>query len=70
MDAVFTILLPLAVLAMIVEERPVLLTQGLPVLWQWTQKVGLVETSYWVFPRSGDAETPLIVTLESKPSWL
>ena len=71
-DAVVTVVLPLAVLAMIVEERPVLLIQGLPVLWQWTQKVGLVEALYALVPRLGCATgvTPLMVTLDSRPSWL
>ena len=35
----------LVVFAVIVEDNPVLATQGLPVLWQATQNVGLVETS-------------------------
>ncbi len=69
-DAVVTVVLPLVVFAMIVEERPVWLIQGLPVLWQWTQKVGLDEASYWAVPRFGDAGAPLMVTLESRPSWL
>ena len=68
--AAVTVVLPLVVSAMIVEERPVPLTQGLPTWWQWTQKVGLVEALYWVVPRLGDAATPLMVTLERRPSWL
>ena len=69
-DAVVTVVLPLVVLAMIVEERPVLRIQGLPVLWQWTQKVGLDKALYWLVPRSGEAGTPVMVTFESRPSWL
>jgi len=71
-DAVVTVVLPLVVFAMIVEERPVLLIQGLPVLWQCTQKVGLVETLYALVPRLGCAAgvTPLMVTLAVSPSWL
>src|SRR5882762_4377137 len=40
-----TIVLPLVVFAIIVEDNPVLLTQGLPVLWQATQNVGLAKGS-------------------------
>ena len=69
-DAVVTVVLPLVVFAVIVKEIPVLLSQGLPVLWQCTQKVGLDETLYWLVPRLGDAETPLMVTLDVSPSWL
>src|SRR5256886_4727207 len=71
-DAVVTVVLPLVVFAVIVEERPVLLIQGLPVLWQCTQKVGLVEALYTLVPRLGCAAvvTPLMVTLDVSPSWL
>jgi len=44
-EAVVTIVLPLVVFAIIVEDNPVLLTQGLPVLWQATQNVGLAKGS-------------------------
>ena len=71
-DAVVTVVLPLVVFAMIVEERPVWLIQGLPVLWQCTQKVGFVEALYTLVPRLGVAVgvTPLMVTLDVSPSWL
>jgi len=69
-DAVVTVLLPLVVFAMIVEDNPVLLTQGLLVLWQATQNVGLVEILYMLVPRLADAVTPLMVTLDVSPSWL
>jgi len=71
-DAVVTVVLPLVVFAVIVEERPVLLIQGLPVLWQCTQKVGFVEALYTLVPRLGVAVgvTPLMVTLDVSPSWL
>jgi hypothetical protein len=41
-EAVVTVVLPLVVFALNVEVSPVLVTQGLPVLWQATQNVGLV----------------------------
>jgi hypothetical protein len=44
-EVVVTVVLPLVVSAVIVEDDPVLLTQGLPLLWQATQNVGLVEIS-------------------------
>ena len=44
-EAVVTVLLPLVVFPIIVEDNPVLLTQGLPVLWQATQNVGLAKGS-------------------------
>jgi len=71
-EAVVTIVLPLVVFAIIVEDNPVLLTQGLPVLWQATQNVGLVEILYMLVPRlgAGDRVTPLMVTLDVSPSWL
>ena len=71
-DAVVTVVLPLVVFAVIVEERPVLLIQGLAVLWQCTQKVGFVEALYTLVPRLGVAVgvTPLMVTLDVSPSWL
>ena len=68
-EAVVTVVLPLVVFAVIVEDTP-LLTQGLPVLWQATQNVGLVEILYWLVPRLGVAATPLMVTLDVSPSWL
>ena len=43
-EAVFTVVLPLVVFAVIVEDTP-LLTQGLFELWQATQNVGLAEGS-------------------------
>ncbi len=71
-EAVVTVLLPLVVFPIIVEDNPVLLTQGLPVLWQATQNVGLVEILYMLVPRlgAGDRVTPLMVTLDVSPSWL
>jgi len=44
-EGVVTVVLPLVVFAVIVEDNPVLLTQGLAELWQATQNVGLVEIS-------------------------
>jgi len=44
-EAVVTVVLPLVVFAIIVEDNPVLLTQGLRVLWQATQNVGLAKGS-------------------------
>lgn len=69
-DAVVTMRLPLVVLAEMVVDSPVLEIQGLPLLWQVTQKVGLVDALYWVSPRFGAAATPLMVTFEVRPSWL
>jgi len=71
-EAVVTVVLPLVVFAVIVEDNPVLLTQGLPVLWQATQNVGLVEILYMLVPRLGarDGVTPLMVTLDVSPPWL
>ncbi len=71
-EAVVTVVLPLVVFALIVEDKPVLLIHGLPVLWQWTQNVGLVEALYALVPRLGvvDGATPLMVTLDVRPSWL
>ena len=67
-EAVVTVVLPLVVSAVIVEDNPVLLTQGLPVLWQATQNVGLVVTLYWLVPRLGVAATPSMVTPDVSPS--
>src|SRR5262244_3507815 len=47
------VVVPLVVFAMIVDDKPVLLIQGLLELWQCTQKVALVEALYWVVPRLG-----------------
>ena len=71
-EVVSTVVLPLVVFAVMVEDAPDRLIQGLFELWQATQKVGLVETLYWLVPRlgAGDTATPLMVTLESSPSWL
>ena len=71
-EVVITVVLPLVVFAVSVEEVPALLIHGLLVLWQATQKVGLVEALYWLVPRLGAGEmaTPLMVTLDCRPSWL
>lgn len=69
-EVVVTTRLPLVVLAEMVVDNPVLEIQGLLLLWQVTQKVGLVDASYWVFPRFGVAATPLMVTFDVRPSWL
>jgi len=71
-EVVVTVVLPLVVFAVIVEDNPVLATQGLRELWQATQKVGLVETLYMLVPRLGavDGVTPLMVTKDVSPSWL
>ncbi len=63
-ELVVTVVLPFVVFAVIVEDNPVLATQGLPVLWQATQNVGLVETLYTLVPKLGvvDGVTPLMVT--------
>ena len=66
-EAVVTVVLPLVVLAMMVEDTP-RLTQELFEVWQATQKVGLVETLYLLCPRLGVPATPLTVTLRVKPS--
>jgi hypothetical protein len=72
LEAVVTVLLPLMVFAEIVEDNPVLVTHGLPVLWQCTQNMALVETLYLLVPRLGvgDGATPLMVTFDIRPSWL
>jgi len=72
LDAVVTVVLPLTVFAVIVDDNPVLVTQGLPVLWQCTQNVALVVALYLLVPRLGvgDGATPLMVTLDVSPSWL
>ena len=44
-EGVVTVVLPLFVFAVIVEDNPVLVTEGLAELWQATQNVGLVEAS-------------------------
>jgi hypothetical protein len=71
-EAAVTAVLPLVVFALMVEVNPVRLIHGLPVLWQWTQNVGLVEASYALVPRLGVEEgtTPLMVTFDVSPSWL
>ncbi len=68
-EGVVTVVLPLVVLAVIVEDVP-RLTQGLFELWQATQNVGLVEMLYWLVPRLGVAATPLMITFRVSPSWL
>ena len=71
-EVVVTVVLPLVVFAVIVDDNPVLLIQGLPVLWQATQNVGLVEILYMLVPKlgAGDGATRLMVTLDVSPSWL
>ncbi len=69
-EAVVTVVLPLVVSAVIVEDNPVLATQMLFELWQATQNVGLVVRLYWLVPRFGVAATPSIITLDVSPSWL
>ena len=44
-EGLVTVVLPLFVFAVIVEDNPVLVTEGLAELWQATQNVGLVEIS-------------------------
>ena len=71
-EAVVTVVLPLVVSAVMVEDNPLRVTHGLPELWQATQNVWLPGLLYMLVPRLGvgDGVTPLMLTLEVKPSWL
>ena len=75
-EGVVMVALPAVVLAVMVEERPVVAIHGLRVVpvppsWQKTQKVRLVEALYWLEPRFGFAcAAPLKLTLLVSPSWL
>lgn len=68
-EPVVTVVLPLVVSAIMVEDTP-RLTHWLFELWQATQNVGLVEILYWLVPRLGVAGTPSTITLSVSPSWL
>jgi hypothetical protein len=71
-EGVVTVVLPLVVFAVMVEDTP-LLTHMLFELWQATQNVGLVEILYMLVPMLSvdGAATPLTVTLGPvSPSWL
>ncbi len=70
LEEVVTVVLPLVVFAVIVDDAP-LVTHWLFEVWQATQNVGLVELLYWVDPiLLGDTGTPSRITLDVSPSWL